>query len=44
VGIGVIAELGFFVYVWTFGRRAARAGEYGDVEAIDREATAPVSA
>jgi uncharacterized membrane protein SpoIIM required for sporulation len=44
VGIGVLAELGFFVYVWTLGRRAARAGEYGDVEETDREATAPVSA
>ncbi|TDO51344.1 putative membrane protein SpoIIM required for sporulation [Kribbella sp. VKM Ac-2527] len=44
VGIGVIAEVAFFVYVWTLGRRAAQAGEYGDVEAIDREATAPVSA
>ena len=44
VGIGVLAEIGFFVYVWTLGRRAARAGEYGDVEEADREATAPVSA
>jgi hypothetical protein len=30
--------------VWTLGRRAAKAGEYGDVEEADREATAPVSA
>ena len=44
VGVGVLAEAGFFVYVWTLGRRAARAGEYGDIEAADREATAPVSA
>jgi uncharacterized membrane protein SpoIIM required for sporulation len=44
VGIGVLAEIGFFVYVWTLGRRAAKAGEYGDVEEADREATAPVSA
>lgn len=44
VGIGVTAELVFLVYVWTLGRRAARAGEYGDIEAVDREATAPVSA
>ena len=44
VGIGVLAEIGFFVYVWTLGRRAYKAGEYGDVEEIDREATAPVSA
>ena len=44
VGIGVLAEVAFLVYVWTLGRRAVRAGEYGDVEAADREATAPVSA
>ncbi|TDU88452.1 putative membrane protein SpoIIM required for sporulation [Kribbella voronezhensis] len=44
VGIGVLAEAGFFVYVWTLGRRAWKAGEYGDVEEADREATAPVSA
>jgi uncharacterized membrane protein SpoIIM required for sporulation len=44
VGIGVVAEVAFLVYVWTLGRRAFRAGEYGDVEVTDREATAPVSA
>jgi uncharacterized membrane protein SpoIIM required for sporulation len=44
VGIGVLVEVGFFVYVWTLGRRAFKAGEYGDVEEADREATAPVSA
>jgi uncharacterized membrane protein SpoIIM required for sporulation len=44
VGIGVLAEAGFLVYVWTLGRRAYRAGETGDLEAADREATAPVSA
>lgn len=44
VGIGVLAELGFFVYVWTLGRRAFKTGEYGDVEEADREASAPVSA
>lgn len=44
VGIGVLAEVGFFVYVWTLGRRAARSGEYGDVELAEREASAPVSA
>jgi uncharacterized membrane protein SpoIIM required for sporulation len=44
VGIGVLAEVAFLVYVWTLGRRAVRAGEYGDVEAGDREASAPVSA
>jgi uncharacterized membrane protein SpoIIM required for sporulation len=44
VGIGVLAELGFIGYVWILGRRAFRAGEYGDVDEADREATAPVSA
>ncbi|MEV8373528.1 stage II sporulation protein M [Kribbella sp. NPDC056861] len=44
VGIGVLAELGFFVYVWTLGRRAYKSGEYGDVEEADREASAPISA
>jgi uncharacterized membrane protein SpoIIM required for sporulation len=44
VGTGVAVEVGFVVYVWTLGRRAFKAGEYGDVEAVDREATAPVSA
>jgi uncharacterized membrane protein SpoIIM required for sporulation len=44
VGIGVVAESGFLAYVWTLGRRAARAGEYGDLEAADREAAVPVSA
>jgi uncharacterized membrane protein SpoIIM required for sporulation len=43
-GIGAAVELAFVVYVWTLGRRAFKAGEYGDVEAVDREATAPVSA
>jgi uncharacterized membrane protein SpoIIM required for sporulation len=44
VGTGVAVEVAFVVYVWTLGRRAFKAGEYGDVEAVDREATAPVSA
>jgi uncharacterized membrane protein SpoIIM required for sporulation len=44
VGIGVLVEIGFFVYVWTLGRRAARSGEYGDLELSEREASAPVSA
>ncbi|MFG1624646.1 stage II sporulation protein M [Kribbella sp. NPDC049227] len=44
ITIGILAELGFFVYVWTLGRRAARSGEYGDIDEADREATAPVSA
>jgi uncharacterized membrane protein SpoIIM required for sporulation len=32
VGIGVVAEICFLGYVWTFGRRAARRGETGDLE------------
>ncbi|WP_020389903.1 stage II sporulation protein M [Kribbella catacumbae] len=44
VGIGVLAEVGFFVYVWTLGRNAVKSGEYGDVEEADREASVPVSA
>ncbi|TDD27002.1 stage II sporulation protein M [Kribbella turkmenica] len=44
VGIGVLAEIGFVVYVWTLGRRAFRTGEYGDIDEADREAAAPVSA
>jgi hypothetical protein len=44
VGIGITAEVAFLVYVWTLGRRAYKAGEYGDVEAADRDATDPVAA
>jgi uncharacterized membrane protein SpoIIM required for sporulation len=44
ITIGILAELAFFTYVWTLGRRAARSGEYGDIDPSDREATAPVSA
>ncbi|WP_433353405.1 stage II sporulation protein M [Microtetraspora malaysiensis] len=32
IGIGVLAEVFFLVYVVVFGRRAARAGETGDIE------------
>ncbi|HLR95385.1 MAG TPA: stage II sporulation protein M [Jiangellaceae bacterium] len=31
IAIGVIAEVIFFAYVWTFGRRAVLAGETGDI-------------
>ncbi|TDW95537.1 putative membrane protein SpoIIM required for sporulation [Kribbella pratensis] len=44
ITIGILAELAFFTYVWTLGRRAHRQGEYGDIDESDREATAPVSA
>ncbi|GAA1709582.1 putative membrane protein SpoIIM required for sporulation [Propioniferax innocua] len=32
VGIGVAAEIAFFVYVWTLGRAARGSGNVGDVE------------
>lgn len=44
VGIGVAAELAFVGYVWTLGRRAAHAGDYGDIEEAERESVDPVSA
>lgn len=44
ISVGILAELAFLTYVWTLGRRAYRAGEYGDIDEADREATAPVSA
>ncbi|SMD26204.1 stage II sporulation protein M [Kibdelosporangium aridum] len=33
IGIGVVAELAFLAYVFIIGRRAAHAGETGDVDA-----------
>lgn len=36
VGIGVAAEVLFLAYVFVLGRRAARAGETGDVDERDR--------
>jgi uncharacterized membrane protein SpoIIM required for sporulation len=32
IGIGVAVEIGFLAYVFHFGRKAARAGETGDVD------------
>jgi uncharacterized membrane protein SpoIIM required for sporulation len=32
IGIGVAAEIGFLAYVFHFGRKAAKAGETGDVD------------
>jgi uncharacterized membrane protein SpoIIM required for sporulation len=43
VGIGVLAEAAFLTYVIRFGRRAARAGETGDLGLGLREDVAPVS-
>ena len=44
IAIGILALAAFYLYVWTFGRRAYRAGVTGDVSAIDRGASTPVSA
>ncbi|HEX2706257.1 MAG TPA: stage II sporulation protein M [Candidatus Lustribacter sp.] len=44
IGIGLLAEAAFFTYVFTVGRRAARAGVTGDVGAEDLETLAPTSA
>jgi len=44
ITIGVLAELLFLAYVYVLGRRAARAGETGDVAADDRPAGVPTAA
>ncbi|MCY7344284.1 MAG: stage II sporulation protein M [Pseudonocardia sp.] len=43
VGIGVLAEVAFLTYVVTLGRRAARAGETGDVTAAEAGDRAPTA-
>jgi uncharacterized membrane protein SpoIIM required for sporulation len=43
VGIGGLAELVFLGYVWTFGRRAAMAGETGDLDEELAGATVPMA-
>jgi len=43
IAIGVAAEAAFLGYVWTYGRRAALAGETGDVSDADRGDTLPVA-
>ena len=43
VGIGALAEAAFLTYVIRYGRRAARAGETGDLDVGLREDVAPVS-
>jgi uncharacterized membrane protein SpoIIM required for sporulation len=42
IGIGVLAEVAFLAYVWTYGRRAALAGETGDVAESERGDVLPV--
>jgi uncharacterized membrane protein SpoIIM required for sporulation len=44
IAIGVAAELAFLAYVWVYGRRAAKAGETGDLASADRGDVLPVSA
>lgn len=43
IALGVLAELAFLAYVFILGRRAAEAGETGDVIAADRPAEAPIA-
>src|SRR5207248_2991295 len=43
IGVGVGAELAFLGYVWTLGRRAARAGDLGDLDEELRGDVAPVA-
>ncbi|ALG07401.1 stage II sporulation protein M [Kibdelosporangium phytohabitans] len=44
IGIGVVAEVAFLAYVFILGRRAARAGETGDVDAKYAGDTLPAAA
>lgn len=44
ITVGIVAELAFLAYVFVLGRRAAQAGETGDVSAADRSAQTPVAA
>lgn len=41
IAIGVAAWAAFIAYVWTYGRRAAHAGETGDIAARDRADALP---
>jgi uncharacterized membrane protein SpoIIM required for sporulation len=43
VGIGVLAEVAFLAYVFVVGRRAARAGEAGDLSESERGDVLPVA-
>lgn len=43
IAIGVAAEVAFLAYVWIFGRRAALAGDTGDVDDTARPDVAPVA-
>jgi uncharacterized membrane protein SpoIIM required for sporulation len=43
IGIGVLAEAAFFAYIWRYGRRAALAGETGDLDVDLRGDALPVA-
>lgn len=44
ITLGTTAEVLFLAYVYVLGGRAARAGEAGDVDAVERSAELPVAA
>ncbi|WLQ34144.1 stage II sporulation protein M [Streptomyces castrisilvae] len=44
ITLGTAAEVLFLAYVYVLGGRAARAGEAGDVDAVERSAELPVAA
>jgi uncharacterized membrane protein SpoIIM required for sporulation len=44
IAIGVAAWAAFLTYVWTYGRRAAQAGDEGDLAAADRGDALPAAA
>ncbi|MGW3747369.1 stage II sporulation protein M, partial [Streptomyces sp. NPDC005146] len=44
ITIGITAELAFLAYVYVLGGRASRAGDRGDLEESDRNATLPTAA
>ena len=43
IGIGLLAELIFLGYAFGLGRRAVRAGEVGDITALERGDAAPTA-
>jgi uncharacterized membrane protein SpoIIM required for sporulation len=44
IGIGALAEVLFLLYALVLGRRASAAGEFGDVDEVDRTDLRPVAA
>ncbi|UUN31185.1 stage II sporulation protein M [Streptomyces sp. FIT100] len=44
IAIGIVAELAFLAYVYVLGRRAAVAGDVGDLDASERSAELPTAA